>query len=242
MSGFITGRTSLTKVNSGDIVDDAVTLAKMAALADGEMIVGDGTTDPVAESGATLRTSIGLGTGDNAQFTNLTATGAFTSLGIDDNATSNAITISADEEVTMPSQPSFSAVATGSQNNISSGDTIQFNTEYFDQNADYNTGTYTFTAPVTGKYQFNVIVGLGAVDADYTFLRANLVTSNRNYLVDGIEPDQLLAADSELRVRGSILVDMDAADTAHVTVTFAGGVDQADVKNSASFFSGFLAT
>ncbi len=36
--------------------------------ADGAMIVGDGTTDPVAESGATLRTSIGVGTADNPQF------------------------------------------------------------------------------------------------------------------------------------------------------------------------------
>jgi hypothetical protein len=33
-------------------------------LADSEMIVGDGTTNPAAESGATLRTSIGVGTGD----------------------------------------------------------------------------------------------------------------------------------------------------------------------------------
>ena len=41
----------------------------MAVLADGEMIVGDGTTDPVAESGATLRTSVGVGTGDSPEFT-----------------------------------------------------------------------------------------------------------------------------------------------------------------------------
>jgi hypothetical protein len=41
----------------------------MAVLADSEMIVGDGTTDPVAESGATLRTSIGVGTTDSPQFT-----------------------------------------------------------------------------------------------------------------------------------------------------------------------------
>jgi hypothetical protein len=41
----------------------------MAVLADGEMIVGDGSGDPVAESGATLRTSIGVGTGDSPQFT-----------------------------------------------------------------------------------------------------------------------------------------------------------------------------
>tara|TARA_R110000822_G_scaffold25937_5_gene78467 strand:+ start:8778 stop:10052 length:1275 start_codon:yes stop_codon:yes gene_type:complete len=49
-----------------------------AVLADGEMIVGDGTTDPSIESGTTLRTSIGVGTGDSPTFTNLTLTGTFT--------------------------------------------------------------------------------------------------------------------------------------------------------------------
>ena len=44
-------------------------ITAMAVLADGAMIVGDGTTDPVPESGATLRTSIGVGTGDSPQFT-----------------------------------------------------------------------------------------------------------------------------------------------------------------------------
>jgi len=47
----------------------------MAVLADSEMIVGDGTTDPVAESGATLRTSIGVGTGDAVEFAGITGTG-----------------------------------------------------------------------------------------------------------------------------------------------------------------------
>ena len=63
-----TGATSLTDggvlLGSGT---SAVTV--MAVLADSELIVGDGTTDPVAESGATLRTSIGVGTGDSPQFT-----------------------------------------------------------------------------------------------------------------------------------------------------------------------------
>ncbi len=44
-------------------------ITAMAVLSDGEMIVGDGSGDPVAESGATLRTSIGVGTGDSPQFT-----------------------------------------------------------------------------------------------------------------------------------------------------------------------------
>lgn len=60
--------------------------------ADGTMLVSDGTTY-VEESGATLRNSIGLGTGDSPTFTALTLTGAFTSLGIDDNATSEQLQI-----------------------------------------------------------------------------------------------------------------------------------------------------
>lgn len=71
------GGTGASTLTDGGVLlgsgTDAVTA--MAVLADGEMVVGDGTTDPVAESGATLRTSIGVGTGDSPQFTNLTLTG-----------------------------------------------------------------------------------------------------------------------------------------------------------------------
>ena len=63
-----TGATSLT--DGGVLLGSGTSaITAMAVLADGEMIVGDGTTDPVAESGATLRTSIGVGTGDSPQFT-----------------------------------------------------------------------------------------------------------------------------------------------------------------------------
>jgi len=43
-------------------------ITAMAVLTDSQMIVGNGSTDPVAESGATLRTSIGVGTGDTPTF------------------------------------------------------------------------------------------------------------------------------------------------------------------------------
>ena len=70
--GAVTGITDLVVADGGtgasSLTDGGVLLGSgtgaitaMAVLADGEMIVGDGTTDPVAESGATLRTSIGLG-------------------------------------------------------------------------------------------------------------------------------------------------------------------------------------
>ena len=65
-----TGATSLT--DGGVLLGSGTSaITAMAVLADGELIVGDGTTDPVAESGATLRTSIGVGTGNSPQFTGI---------------------------------------------------------------------------------------------------------------------------------------------------------------------------
>ena len=80
--GTITGITDITVSDGGtgasSFTDGGVLLGSgtgaitaMAVLGDGEMIVGDGSTDPVAESGATLRTSIGVGTGDSPQFTGI---------------------------------------------------------------------------------------------------------------------------------------------------------------------------
>ena len=67
------GGTGATTLTDGGVLlgNGSGALVAMAVLADGELIVGDGTTDPVAESGATLRTSIGVGTGDSPQFTGI---------------------------------------------------------------------------------------------------------------------------------------------------------------------------
>ena len=58
------GGTGATTLTDGGILlgSGAGAITALAVLADGEMVVGDGTTDPAIESGATLRTSIGVGT------------------------------------------------------------------------------------------------------------------------------------------------------------------------------------
>ena len=68
------GGTGATTLTDGGVLlgNGSGAMVAMAVLADGEMIVGDGTTDPVAESGATLRSSIGVGTGDAVTFGGLT--------------------------------------------------------------------------------------------------------------------------------------------------------------------------
>ena len=68
------GGTGASSLTDGGVLLGSGTgaITAMAVLSDSEMIVGNGSTDPVAESGATLRTSIGVGTGDSPQFTGLT--------------------------------------------------------------------------------------------------------------------------------------------------------------------------
>ena len=71
------GGTGATTLTDGGVLLGSGTgaITATAVLSDGEMLVGDGSTDPAIESGATLRTSIGVGTGDSPQFTDLTLTG-----------------------------------------------------------------------------------------------------------------------------------------------------------------------
>jgi hypothetical protein len=92
--GVARGGTGATCLTNGGVLLGSGTgaITAMGVLSDGQMIVGDGSTDPVAESGATLRTSIGVGTGDSPQFTGLTLTGALTA------GAASTISIDADSE------------------------------------------------------------------------------------------------------------------------------------------------
>ena len=85
--------------------------------------------------------------------------------------------------VTNSSQYAFSAYLNATASNVT-GDTtaytILFNTEVFDIGSNYNTGTGTFTAPVTGKYllTFGVYVNGGTIISSNIM---QIVTTTRTY-------------------------------------------------------------
>ena len=143
--------------------------------------------------------------------------------------------------VTLPLQPGFLA-SSGTQNNLAVGAYVDiiYSTEIFDNNADYNTGNYTFTAPVTGRYHFSFSLNLTAVDtAGMNYVWFILDTSNRDYRLD-LMHSNLAEADLALHgFKGTVIADMDAADTAKIRFYQDGGTAQADVDGN-SYFSGYL--
>tara|TARA_R100001015_G_C4551891_1_gene113576 strand:- start:78 stop:710 length:633 start_codon:yes stop_codon:yes gene_type:complete len=177
-------------------------------------------------------------------------------IGIDDSAddltiglgstlgTTSHIVIDEAGHVTMPLQSCFQSTTNPSadQANVALGSfvDIEFQTERFDLNADFNTTNYTFTAPVTGKYNFNINVRFDNCDSAHTNLMIRFTTSNRNYDSLIHNPDHDLASDGTISLSGSYLVDMDASDTAKVTVEITSGTAQTDINGGNSYFTGYL--
>jgi len=142
---------------------------------------------------------------------------------------------------TAPSQPAFHAYNGASDDNVTGNGTVatvDFNNESFDQGSNFSADT--FTAPVDGRYQLNTTVrlddmsGNGGVDS----VELTIVTSNGSY-----QFSRSVNAFAE-HFHLSVLADMDASDTAYVTIKATGQTsDTTDVSGGSNntYFSGFLA-
>ena len=176
-------------------------------------------------------------------------------IGLDDSAddliiglgstvgTTPIISVDASGHVTMPLQSAFSFQTSAAITDVATdgaANTVKFGAQIYDQNGDFDASTFTFTAPVTGKYQLNSIVFMSNADAESTYLRMVIKTSNREY-TNIIDPEW--SADRERQTMTiSVLADMDASDTAYVTIGQYEGTAQMDVTaTSESNFSGYLA-
>ncbi len=160
------------------------------------------------------------------------------------SASVGSLVIDSTGAVTKPNQPAFLATANGSsQTNVGGAETVNFGTEVFDQNSDYNTSTHTFTAPVTGRYNLAGTVRTGELATDANFYRIEIQTSNRNYKFEIIDPDKLYSANPSYHsFHFNSLADMDSGDTASVVLIRNGGTASLDITGSPdyTFWSGYL--
>lgn len=211
-------------------------------------------TGAISISADAAATTVNIGTGAAAKTVTLGSTnGASTTAiryGTADytlaSATGTVMSALDTGEITYPLQPAFSAVSAGDTDVTGDGTvyTIIFGTEIFDQNGDFD-GTSTFTAPVTGRYMFSVSVRISGVLISHTSAALILVTSNRSYRLYLCSPFNLgetASGNVASTLGGTAFADMDAGDTATVTITVSGGTKVIDLTTTANDirFSGYL--
>jgi len=139
--------------------------------------------------------------------------------GITSSANATAISISADEEVTMPLQPYYLAWGGNQPNSVGTGGYLSVTwTGRIDTGS--NVSSNTFTAPVTGKYLICASVHIENLTTAATAVSAAIVTSNRTYGNFEYSPGSL-DLHTYHTVHQSVVADMDAADTAYINCRVA---------------------
>ena len=114
--------------------------------------------------------------------------------------------------------------------------TVVFANEVFDTNSDFD-GTSTFTAPVAGKYLLTATVVVVQIDGTTDDINLFLNTSNDIY--------QHVYSDVNMPVTGygstiTVVADMDALDTATVSIQNSGSNKNQDIGAGKAHFSGAL--
>lgn len=152
------------------------------------------------------------------------------------------VRLNADYGVTDAVRSSFSVVPTSDQDdmNLNAGSDVAvvWGTETYDVNGDF--ASNTFTAPVAGKYHFDLLLHLDDMDADFTDFQVKFDFSTRSDVVYNYDPAAHLDADgTQESIAISITVDMAASETVGIDLQATGGADQVDVTTS-SVWSGYL--
>ena len=257
-TAFLTGATDIgAGIADADLflVDDGAsgTLRKVAASRLSTYISPSTATDSFTINGSTPTLTIGDA---GAEDTKIVFDGNAQDfhIGLDDSAdsltiglgstlgTTSHMVIDATGAVTKPLQPAFLAKS-AAMSNLATATThdVQFSSEVFDQNGDYNTSTYTFTAPVTGRYQLSCALKINNIDKDSDYYSAVIDAANTGVTIFAVKTPYLFSEDTNYHQWAvSMLIDMDANDTAKVTFRPQAGAAQADINANESLFSGFL--
>ena len=156
----------------------------------------------------------------------------------DASAVGSQMIIAHEGYVTKPNQPAFQAQPSSDQNNLGDNTQIAFGTEEFDQGGDF--ASNTFTAPVTGKYLLAFHGRIDDIDSAASWVRAEIITSNKDYKSSIIDPRAFDADAVYWNFAQTVLADMDAGDTAICQFGKSGGAAQSDVNTGDTFFSGYL--
>jgi hypothetical protein len=230
--------------------DSTVTLAKMAANSiDSDQYV-DGSIDAVhlsansVDSDAYVDGSIDLAhmssesvDEDNLHISNSGSNGQFLSKQSGDTG---GLTWAAAGDIT---DSKFLAKITSARSNVTGDNTLYTATgaiwtETFDTGSDFVNGT--FTAPETGKYILGCLIQVDGLTSNHTRSSLKIVTSNRSFWVMDRHIWNEGAGVSQVRFTECVVCDMDASDTAYITIQITATDKTVDVQVDTSFYGALL--
>jgi len=194
-------------------------LLDTGTLVNGELIIGDTASNPltntIASADATVSITNGAGTINLASVEYITGNSGFL---VGSASTANA---TGDGTVFV----------------------IPFDTETYDIGNDFDTGTYTFTAPDTGKYYLETGCFTFNLGAGHTVWNLELVTSNRTYILNILNGAAARNSTTDLQFIGGLITDMDSGDTAYTQITVSNSTKTVRVGSTVDetlnpYFSG----
>ena len=134
--------------------------------------------------------------------------------------TSSTALIDSSNRMTNTDQPAFLALVDTTINDVTGDNTVYkiiYDTEVYDQGGNFNLGTSTFTAPVTGKYLVNYNVRVAGTAILSSSTGAKIVTSNASY-ISNVSRVAGTGTATSVDAHMSVLADMDLGDTLTVNV------------------------
>ncbi|MCK5505755.1 MAG: hypothetical protein KAJ10_11355, partial [Thermodesulfovibrionia bacterium] len=147
---------------------------------------------------------------------------------------------------TSSTQPAFLAYNATSDTNVTGDGTlvtpVNFDTEVFDQDGNFSGDT--FTAPVAGRYLFEISIEIAGLLSAHTSCDISLNTSNRNFF-KSLDSFAVASSAGVAGLSFSVVTDMDVNDTAVAQVKVSNGTKVVDITGAGSgdtSFSGALLT
>tara|TARA_A100001391_G_scaffold204177_1_gene198907 strand:+ start:965 stop:1969 length:1005 start_codon:yes stop_codon:yes gene_type:complete len=248
---LVLGNTLDIGTPSDSTVTNAKTNFVSTSSSAGLSIKGDGTTDGTLQlncsqnsHGVKLR-SPAHSAGQSYTLTlptgNLTAGNVLKINSISGSGTTAIGQLEAPSELTMPNQPAFLAKLSSDITNIAVGSSVTLvcDTEIFDQGADYDNSNGYFTAPVTGRYAIYFNTRTDSIETDVTWWQWTIGASNRNISIL-TSTGQFDATTQQFGQNISMIIDMDANDTVHMSWYQNGGTNSIDISNHVTYFGGHL--
>jgi hypothetical protein len=201
-------------------------------------------TDPTTNA-------INIGTGAAARTTTIGSVAGATAVKINtgtegfsiSSGTNSLMIAHSTGQINFPSQSAFLVTSSGATLVTGNGTlyTVKFDTSIFDIESNFNTGTYTFTAPIAGKYKFDVTLGFTGVLSTHTVQLFSLITTLATYQWYG-SPAKACDNNGQYNTAISVLAPMNFNDTAYVQINIYNGTKVIDLNSSTLWtrFSGNL--